>query len=627
MDILIPDLGGGRNRGLPPEKIAANECVEVLNFYPIGTKLRRRGGCTLKTQVGPRALSSCHHFSKQGILDGSRGSGPYNLVLIGTVLGLASTRLSGGVAITDATPVGGLVAAASSGPWCCAIYKDIAYLIAPGWGKLLRANVAAGVVSYQEAGIAAPVGVPTMADGGAGVLPAGNYYGVYTYYNSYTGVESNPSPPSLVLALGASRLINWGNVTVSTNPQVNQRRLYRTIANQTNEYYYVGTINDNVTTVLAGENVSIAAMDRSVSFDNGRLTTPTYGFFHLALWRDRLFVTDGLYVYYSELGLAECFNVAENILKVNTSDGQLVTGLCAWDERLVIAKANQMMLLSGYGPSSFSLSTLTDKHGCLDRDSLATAEGTLFWWGGDNFYASTGASVSAIGDVQIRDICNRGLNWARACINPDHSQYVVNVQCTDNNDRLQLVFNYKRGTWVVYQSNFNSLTPKYPVHIAQYNESPYGLMTVGDDWYLYTYDDPAINTDGDGGANPQSIEAAIVTRALRHPDGGTIVLRRVHVECEQLAEVLEAYAYVDAANATIFPGLGVANRRISDGNAVSLNYPENWKSFSLHSALAPSGRIADQVLVALRYTGTLPITIGALGFDVDKHERRVRRAQ
>jgi len=41
---IYNDIGGGLNQGQPPQTIEDREWVEVKNWYPFATKLRRRGG-------------------------------------------------------------------------------------------------------------------------------------------------------------------------------------------------------------------------------------------------------------------------------------------------------------------------------------------------------------------------------------------------------------------------------------------------------------------------------------------------------------------------------------------------------------------------------------------------------
>ena len=58
---IYNDIGGGLNQGQPPQTLADREWVSHVNFYPRGTKLRRRGGLR-------RMVTSAHSERLTGVL-------------------------------------------------------------------------------------------------------------------------------------------------------------------------------------------------------------------------------------------------------------------------------------------------------------------------------------------------------------------------------------------------------------------------------------------------------------------------------------------------------------------------------------------------------------------------------
>jgi len=103
--------------------------------------------------------------------------------------------------------------------------------------------------------------------GFTGNLSAGDYKYVYTFYDTYTGAESNPSNECGPLTVADNESVEIIGLRTSSNSRVNARRLYRTVANGGN-YYLVATITDNVTSTYidfaADTNLTLQA-----EFDQG----------------------------------------------------------------------------------------------------------------------------------------------------------------------------------------------------------------------------------------------------------------------------------------------------------------------------------------------------------------------
>src|SRR5687767_1921062 len=96
-EVDYADLGGGRNAGAAPTQIPTRQMVELSNFYPYGSRLRRRGGVrNLTAATWSNAIYGMHPLKKS---DGS-----WVLVLGG---GTKFGRLDGN-AIVDIPFSGGL---------------------------------------------------------------------------------------------------------------------------------------------------------------------------------------------------------------------------------------------------------------------------------------------------------------------------------------------------------------------------------------------------------------------------------------------------------------------------------------------------------------------------------------
>lgn len=104
--------------------------------------------------------------------------------------------------------------------------------------------------AVRKAGVPVPSTAAALADGGAGVLTAGDYRGVFTFVNDQ-GHESNPSASASV-TLGASKKIAWTSIDVGPTGTA-KRRLYRTTQDGAT-YLFLAEIADNTTTTYDDNN-------------------------------------------------------------------------------------------------------------------------------------------------------------------------------------------------------------------------------------------------------------------------------------------------------------------------------------------------------------------------------------
>uniref|UniRef100_A0A6M3IGN2 Uncharacterized protein n=2 Tax=viral metagenome TaxID=1070528 RepID=A0A6M3IGN2_9ZZZZ len=98
-------------------------------------------------------------------------------------------------------------------------------------------------------GISAPDAPPTAGVGTAtGSLTAGVYKFAYSFYDGDTGTESDLSPISVGVTVGANGSVDLTNIKIGPNTRTTARKLYATIADG-GTMYFAGTLADNSTTV------------------------------------------------------------------------------------------------------------------------------------------------------------------------------------------------------------------------------------------------------------------------------------------------------------------------------------------------------------------------------------------
>lgn len=577
------DVGGGMNDAVPPTKIGDNEWSRLENFYPNGTDFTRRDGVA-------RVTTSAYTERLTSLFAYKTTLGAWTLV-VGGLTGLARKDGVGFVAI----PVGdGQIYPSETMPWIFRQYNDILLAVRRNTGSLKRANMD----RVSDAGIAAPAVAATLADGGAGgVMVAGTYAIVYTFYNTTTGAESNPAPVSNSQVIVVNHKLTATGIGTSTNPQVDARRVYITLVDQTGEYYFFQTILDNSTTTLT-INVVNSNLGSQASFSNG---LPPPGTELLEIWKERAFVSDGKDVFFSEAGMPESFD-AFAVIPVYPDDGHKIRALHAFGDRLAIGKTNAVHMLSGTDKSDFDVTTLSDRHGCIAPHSMRSAEGLLFWYSGENFYVSEGVTVRSISDEKVlgtlKTIPKAMKERVAAGIYPRLGWYVAAIAsgdgATENN--LVLVYNYRSRKWCTFRYPFNAPGFFGDFYDTYFEGLLYGVTSTENNILDF------ISGNTDLGAN-----------ILAYADGKQFALG----DQAKLKGVKGTAVLCDSVSYDMTMTLNLDQSVDYATRTFSLDTNKSWKNASLNNM----GRLATTIQYKIAYSGLLPITVSALKFQVHTFDR------
>ncbi len=139
------------------------------------------------------------------------------------------------------------------------------YLFVAGGGNSIKVDQSGTVTQW---GITIPAtGSFAAADGGAGNLSGAYIYRV-TFRNSTSGSESNDNGTDVTITV-TSKKVDLTAIPTSSDSQVNQRRIYRTVGGGS-ALLLQSTINDNTTTTLTDDTLD-ADLDSSnaLQTDNG----------------------------------------------------------------------------------------------------------------------------------------------------------------------------------------------------------------------------------------------------------------------------------------------------------------------------------------------------------------------
>jgi hypothetical protein len=334
-------------------------------------------------------------------------------------------------------------------------YKDILYRggEASAGMKWDGVNLVSSLVTRH--GNPPPTPVPAGVDGGAGSIEAGTYFIRYTFEYGLEGElgESNPSPPSAAIVIGANRRLDAANIqspNTATPPIYyfwsaagGKKRVYRTIVSGTDvtaPYYLAGTITGAGTTITLSENNATVQGHQKLSFDNG---LPPEGARYATLHKERLWLgwtTDIIggtgsqvhpnRLHYSKLdasgtGIVDNFG-ALDFIEVERTANDEITGIIGQYSNLLASKVNSLWQVNG-DPPILSRDPISRSIGCFAPRSLIEHRGAIFFMSRKGPYVFTGSSLEPLGDglQPTWDALGDNLRSCVAFIDDDQVKFAV----------------------------------------------------------------------------------------------------------------------------------------------------------------------------------------------------------
>lgn len=244
------------------------------------------------------------------------------------------------------------------------------YLFCAGGGELFKVSPS-GVVSKW--GIGTPGSGTIATDTGAGTLAAGTYQYYVVFKNATTGHRSNGQETASGVTTGANRTNTLTNIPVSSDTQVEQREIYRTVANGS-QPFLLATIADNVTTSYVDDG-SVALSSTQLATDNAAPDATfedCVGPFDGRMWwcRNTNTGTQGR-VYYSPIGRPES---VEGFLEASNPD-DATQKLVIWNGLWVITNRTIKQIVS---TTSAPLETRRVPGTTQPHTAVATPVGILY---------------------------------------------------------------------------------------------------------------------------------------------------------------------------------------------------------------------------------------------------------
>jgi len=251
-----------------------------------------------------------------------------------------------------------------------------------------------GVNTYTW-GIDPPSNAPYVdMQGSGGMLSAGGYSYRYTFYDSATGAESDPSSASVTTTAVANDEALVSQIQTSVNARVDSRRVYRSLVGG-GTWYLAGTITDNVTLEFY-DGIADANLTAELETDHG---IPPAGNIVVS-YKDRLFLTgDPNYpnrVYFSEASKPDMWP-STYYIDVGTSD-DAVLGIVEFEGKLYFMQSKTITGFYGSDPDTFSWHKTRSHVGVLAPRSVAAGPDGIYFLSHDAVYRFDGLKSVSISD-------------------------------------------------------------------------------------------------------------------------------------------------------------------------------------------------------------------------------------
>lgn len=280
-----------------------------------------------------------------------------------------------------------------------------------------------GGAGTRQIGITPPVAAPTFnANIPGSLVNGGSYIYAYTYYNSVTGAESSPSPPSAVIVAGAMQGIRI-NITAGAAATADTIRIYRTVANGTILFL-------DSTAVIAATTFDStkadAGLGKQLELDNSRPSV--WGKFKYSISAENRIYLTGLSTNLNRIHVSAVYSEGphpESFPAKNFADCESSKGLTDYNVGLGIAgntiivnkrfsvgrieKIGIDSTVSSEDPMIFLYREISRSVNSLSHFAGCNLYGEWVWLGYDNIYATDGTQVRPVADRIRKTIRDLGL--------------------------------------------------------------------------------------------------------------------------------------------------------------------------------------------------------------------------
>jgi len=472
----------------------------------------------------------------------------------------------------------------------------------------------AGQTALWNAGIVAPSGALTAADGGAGLL-TGTYTWYYTYYNSVTGEESNPNPISNTLGPMTSRQVTLSGLAVSADPQVDKQRIYRNANGVPNQWWFVAERAQSASNYT--DNTADANLGLELLINNA----PPPGSKALLYHMNRMFYVDKdapSKLMWSEPYLPGSVPYT-NFWYIERGDGGGIVNIIANYGNVIVFKDTGIFcfFFNPTDPGSSYYMPIAQRYGCIAPMSVETVQEELVFLSGEGLkrVVNGGTKIEDIEVVVQSDIQGASVpaisNLLRACSKStihkavgvyyeDLNQYHLSVPYYGSGNDLTLVWCLDGNAFVTHEGFTSKAVGLYRSTNAELLYRSHNDQYIYHHNYGFTDDTAPISFDVQTGfhdvdGNPDEKRIRLFFPIIFGADGAQIT-------CEIIKD-FQAY------------GSGYSKTFIHEGAAFfgSAHFGENFWGASGEALYRARARVTGR-LFSTRFYGITALSIGCAGY-------------
>lgn len=391
------------------------------------------------------------------------------------------------------------------------------YLI---WGNGVDANLKYNG-TWTNLSIVAPATPPTLANGGAGSMPAGEYtyYIVFARETGGTIEEVSDNGPEASITIAINESVDLTAIAVSSDPQVNARVIYRESPTSIGTFYRLTIIHDNTTTIYTDDSATDGSIAESIT---NILLPPTKIFEY---YKERLVSVDAAdpkIVHFSPSGKPWTY-----LPSLNWVSDAAVTCLFKFYNTLIIGTKNGIWVLPNdrsvdgatvsSTPQKFSLTIGILNNECACGDNILYILGTdlkvypIYPTDFENELLRLRNPLSTKIDSVLGEISSAGLAKCRMTFYPAGDRTFI---------YMAVPIDSGTNSWILTYNETQSLNREEPVWApwplinaatiaTHYIDGMPTLVTVDDYGFISKRNDPSIY--GDGGEDNGIVSSATPT--------------------------------------------------------------------------------------------------------------------
>lgn len=302
----------------------------------------------------------------------------------------------------------------------------------------------------RTVGITAPAAKPTGTSAGSGgSLGTGNYKFCYTYVDE-DGYESNASPVSDAIDVGAGEKVTLTIVNSSDTDKVASKNIYRTAVGGA-IYYYDGEVADNSETSYESSGADSALGTQVATNHDTAPTSPQV----LVKRNNRIYLGDDEYLYPSHISDVEYF---PSLWMQRTPDRRKITGIIEQGRNLVVFTEDTISVLTGTDKDNYQFRKSYAGDGCIATRSIQNISNYIIFLSFNGLMAFNGSEIAEV-DVKLSKYLRENINYAAAdtsCSCYYDDKYILSYPKGSATYPTESVwFDYKNGKTGVFSFAFN----------------------------------------------------------------------------------------------------------------------------------------------------------------------------